>query len=205
VNKNTIRNAQINDVKQISILHKKEFITHFLGHYSVELIEIFYKCFLGISVFIVSENKGCINGFILGGNSQDLNRAKKQFLNKNKLRYIVETVRRPQVYWQALSRIKFVTSALLPTKPTNLLQSSDQIRLLSIAVSDEVKGSGLASTLLKEFECSIIPVKEYGLSVNKDNHRAIKFYQKNSFLVDKEHDNSIYFVKNVALPKNGSK
>lgn len=205
MNKNIIRNAKLNDIEQISILHKKEFSTHFLGHYSVGLIKKFYECFFGISVFIVSENKGCINGFILGGNSQDLNRAKKQFLNQNKQRYIMETVIRPQVYWQALSRIKFVTSALLPTKPTNLLQSSDKIRLLSIAVSDEVKGSGLASTLLKEFECNIIPVKEYGLSVKKDNHRAINFYQKSSFLVEKEINNSIYFVKNISLHRNGSK
>ncbi|NER94665.1 MAG: GNAT family N-acetyltransferase [Symploca sp. SIO1B1] len=199
-----IQDANLDKLVQISALHKKEFSTHFLGHYSVNLISNFYVNFLGISIFIVAVNQGLVQGFLLGGNSRNLNLAKSQFIQKNKLHYTVETILRPQIYWQALNKIQSLY-ALKPTKTMESFEVDDRVRLLSLAVNDDLKGSGLASKLLTEFERAIAPVQEYGLSVKNSNTRAIKFYQKNGFVLEKQVDNSIYFLKRLVDIKSNSK
>lgn len=191
-----IQDAKFGDLSQISTLHKKEFSTHFLGHYSINLISNFYAEFLESSIFIVAVHHGVVDGFLLGGNSRNLNRGKNFFLQKNKLRYTVETILRPQIYGQALNKVKSIYD-LNQTKKMKSFQGDQNVRLLSIAVSDNVKGSGLASKLLTEFEQVIAPLQEYGLSVKNSNVRAVKFYKKNGFFLEKEVDNSLYFVKTI--------
>ncbi|NES18716.1 MAG: hypothetical protein F6K41_07240, partial [Symploca sp. SIO3E6] len=126
-----IQDAKFGDLIQISTLHKKEFSDHFLGNYSVSLIRDFYVNFLGISIFMVAVNQGVVHGFLLGGNSGKLNQAKSQFLQKNKLHYTIETVLRPQIYWQALNKIKSIY-AVNQAKTSELFEVDDRrVRLLS--------------------------------------------------------------------------
>lgn len=188
-----IRKADNWDIPQIALLHKSQFSTHFLGRYSVKLIERFYENFITSSIFIVNENKlGEIDGFVLGGSSDKLNISKSNFIKNYRLHYILETISMPSVYLQALTKAVDICKSLISPE-----HSVDSIRLLSIAVSNDVKGTGIAVKLLRKFELSILPAKVYGLSVKKDNIRALKFYYKNGFEKEKETGGSIYLVKHL--------
>ena len=74
-----IRTAKIEDVTKIAEIHKKQFANHFLGHYSTEVIGKFYMNFLNQSIFLVSEENGIINGFVMGGYDCAMVNAKKNF------------------------------------------------------------------------------------------------------------------------------
>jgi len=192
-----IRNASENDISQIALLHKKQFSTHFLGRYSTNLIEKFYACFLcGELIFLVSEYEGAISGFVLGGKSKYLSRSKEMFLKENRNSCIIETILNPSVYLLAASRILPLFSSLFQYRNKDEKQMA-AIRLLSIAVNDKVKGQGVANLLIEAFENKIKPSPNYGLSVNKSNKRAIKFYCRNDFAVERETESSLYFIKNI--------
>lgn len=189
----SIRKALDSDIAQIANLHKQQFKDHFLGRYSEELIRKYYEPFLEACIFLVSECDGKLKGFIMGGSSSNLNAAKRTFLSCNKPRYIIETLLTPTVYIMALKRLKLIKE----------LHSSDiadnkipQFRLLSIAVAEDAKGSGLASNLVMEFE-KHIQAKEYGLSVHTNNIPAIKFYIKNGFTKTHNNAETTYFSKNI--------
>lgn len=188
-----IRKADNRDIQQIALLHKSQFPTHFLGRYSVKLIGRFYENFIVSSVFLVNENKlGKIDGFVLGGSKDQLNISKNKFIKTHKFNYIFETILLPTVYLQALSKVVGMFKLQISSE-----HSVAFTRLLSISVNDDVKGTGVAVDLLRRFELSILPVKVYGLSVKKDNARAIKFYYKNGFETEKETGESIYLVKRL--------
>ena len=70
--------------------------------------------------------------------------------------------------------------------------------LSMIAVKPLYVGKGYARQLLSEVEkiCAEDQMKEIGLEVRKDNHRAIRFYYKNGYKVDKSiSDNSMLMHK----------
>jgi ribosomal protein S18 acetylase RimI-like enzyme len=59
-----------------------------------------------------------------------------------------------------------------------------------------LQGTNVAIQLLDEFERKLSPNSTYGLSVKSSNERAINFYKKNGFSVEKE-GNSIYLLRNL--------
>ncbi len=189
----SIRKALSSDIAQIANLHKEQFKDHFLGRYSEKLIQKYYEPFLEACIFLVSECDGKLNGFIMGGLSSNLNAAKLTFLSSNKLRYIVETLLTPIVYIMALKRLKLIKEL----HSSNIADNNiPQFRLLSIAVAEDAKGSGLASELVMEFE-KHIQAEEYGLSVHTNNIPAIKFYIKNGFAKTHHNAETTYFSKNL--------
>lgn len=184
----------------IAQIHKDQFSTHFLGKYSVNLIAKYYECFLEDSIFLVSEAKGSINGFIMGGASEHLNKSKKVFIKGNLLRYSLETLVNPRVYLDAVLRLKNIILLFkntTETKKSKNAVSTSNIRMLSIAVNEKAKGTNTAKDLLYSFEESISQSKSYGLSVLKKNIRAINFYKKNGFKLEKEDNLAIYFTKKI--------
>ena len=196
--KGVVRPANINDIHQIAFIHKSEFQTHFLGKYSIKLLEKFYANFLDKNIVLVNENSGVIVGFILGGTSKSLNLAKSQFIKNNKGRCLLETLLRPQLYTSALIRIlKTVTV----NQKSEEVPAMETIRLLSIAVTPNVKGTGIAERLLKEFERIILSSREYGLSIKKSNKRALNFYFKNGFQLERETHDDIYLIKKIDSAK----
>lgn len=192
-----IRTATIKDICQIAVIHKSQFSTHFLGHYSIGLIEKYYLNFLEACIFLVSESSGTINGFVLGGRSKELNRAKNNFIENNKLRYILETIFRPKIYIQALKRIKSV--GVIRESASSPVQGS--FSLLSIAIMNELAGSGIAVKLVQEFEHRLSPISEYSLYVRKTNKRAINFYYKNGFKLVKDSNDCLHLIKKIVVPK----
>lgn len=198
--KDIIRPIRPDDLPQIAQIHKEMFFDHFLGKYSLCTIQSYYREFIRDCVFLVSEEDEIINGFVLGGMSQDLNRAKAVFVKKYRLLYLFDTAIRPWVYMDALARIKTLFAI---REQGNGKVSNDSIRLLSIAVSLDAQGSGVATKLVRSFEEAISPWKSYGLSVLSHNLRAQAFYQKNGFIIEREDGSSIYLRENNVLkPRN---
>ena len=198
-----IRKAKQEDALNIAIIHKQQFNTHFLGKYSLKTIENFYKCFLNDDNFVlVSEKDNQVIGFVLGGDSCYLSKAQNVFLKKYRISYMLETVLKPHVYFSALSRIRMFCGSLFSdkSKMDNIAQNdlliNKNIRLLSIAVDEKAKGKNIADMLIKSFENYIYP-NDYGLSVYKDNKRAVNFYLKNGFELEKEINNSLYLKKSL--------
>lgn len=189
-----IRKAVLSDMTKIARIHKEQFKDHFLGQYSQKVVQKYYEPFLDSCIFLVSESQGKINGFIMGGLNSDLEIAKRSFLFSNKARYITETLIKPTVYIQALKRLNLLK--VLKSSPSVLKETvAVEYRLLSIAVSESTKGTGLSSKLLTEFE-KHIKAKDYGLSVHTHNLRAMKFYLKNGFVKTHNTEVSTFLSKN---------
>jgi ribosomal protein S18 acetylase RimI-like enzyme len=204
-----IRSTTKEDIPQIAAIHKQQFSTHFLGCYSKSLIEKFYRCFLHEKIiFLVCEQEGAIIGFVLGGLSNHLAYAKKIFLEKYKQEYIIETILNPFVWFMAASRIKqFFLVPFLRRYNINIMEESfeEAITLLSLAVTEEAKGEGVANLLVDAFESKLqdISYRTYGLFVRKKNNRAINFYFRTGFTLKKEVENGLYLTKDIVGEEKG--
>lgn len=62
------RLAKKEDLLQVAMIHKEQFPTHYLGQFSISLLESFYRNLLdGEYIFIVAEDGKQIVGFVVGG------------------------------------------------------------------------------------------------------------------------------------------
>ena len=170
------------DLVAIARIHKKQFHPHFLGHYSITLLAALYECFLGNSVFLVHRTaSGEIDGFILGGTNLGISAVKNQFVKKNLVRCIWETLLQPSLWSPALERAVKAATSKYPERGGSKVNQAKQTRytLLSLAVSEKAKGSSSATQLIEAFDEILRKItKNYILSVKKDNSRAICFYEK---------------------------
>lgn len=191
-----VQQATDNDIFKVASIHKQQFPTHFLGKYSVRLLSAYYKAFLDNSIFLVSRDNDEVNGFVVGGFASNLSCGRRDFLTQNKVLYITETILRPNTYLGVLSRLKSVASSMQKTKGSNSV--TDEIFILSIAVDKNYMGKGIAQELCHAFEESIKPdASEYGLYVRCDNKRAVKFYEKMGFKVNKQVGDEFYLTKRI--------
>ena len=191
-----IKQATDNDIFRVASIHKQQFPTHFLGKYSVKLLSEYYKAFLDNSIFLVSKHNDEANGFVVGGSASILSCARRDFLTQNKVLYITETILRPNTYWGVLTRFKSVVNSMQQTNKSDII--SDEYLILSIAVNKSYMGKGIAQELCRVFEESIKPdASEYGLYVRRDNKRAIKFYEKTGFNINKQVGDELYLSKRI--------
>lgn len=184
------------DIYSVALLHKQLFHDHFLGGFSVSILEKFYLSFLHENiVFLVCKDIKLekIAGFVVGGYSKDLSRAKNDFVVRNKLRIIFEILLKPNMWIDSLKRFFNKSSS----NDNNKKEVS--FRLLSIGVNENFQGTGIAKELTLKFEQILIQedVNQYGLSVHADNIKAIKFYEKSGMTVEKRTTDTIYFKKNI--------
>lgn len=191
-----IKKATIGDIKGIASLHKEQFRDHFLGHYPIFIIEKFYESFLDTPLFFAALRENNVVGFVMGGDSAKLQTCKKNFIKKNLLMILLSTICIPSLYIDALYRVKQMKNKPIEKKVQT--SSSKSIRLLSIAVSKEMQGTDLASTLVSTFEQHLEGVLQYGLSVKDTNKRVINFYKKMGFQLEKEENHSFYLIKKLS-------
>ncbi len=175
-----IRPATEKDVQAVAVIHKQQFSTHFLGQYSTTLLAGLYREFLGETCFLVHETESGIDGFIVGGHAGRIAAARAAFVRRQAWRCAWETLLRPQLWLQGFQR---GMAALKParhhaeTVPQE--PAGPSCSLLSVAVAGRAVGSGAAAELVREFDRSLLPwTAAYRLSVEKDNARAIRFYEK---------------------------
>lgn len=207
MNKNSyiIRYADYNDLDEIAKIHRESYPEdHFLNQLSISLINKFYKSFLKYpNIFLVCIKCKKICGFILGLESHISNKAKYDFIKENQRElvvYVIYKIFSIKFILKFLPRfINLVKDLLFKSlKQGNILATSEIFfTLLSIAVSSEVRGRGVANILLDDFEKKLKEedVKKYILSVRKNNLRAVNFYKKKSFYIYKENKTDIYMCK----------
>jgi ribosomal protein S18 acetylase RimI-like enzyme len=72
-------------------------------------------------------------------------------------------------------------------------------RLLSIATDASSQSKGVGKQLLNALEDELkgSGFNSYGLSVRLDNPRAVQFYRRNGFAVEKEQPDALYFKKDL--------
>ncbi len=196
----SIRVADRQDLPTIAAIHKSQFRTHLLGQYSITLLSAFYGEFLGKSVFQVHENAKSVDGFVLGGEAGRLSACKKVFVRRHLMRCLFETMVRPRVWRDGIGRgLMALTSSQPRSGQRKESPNASNICLLSIAVSAEAVGKGVAVALVEAFELAIRTcAAEYRLSVSKSNSRAVRFYQKMGFEIETESGDSLCFIKKLS-------
>lgn len=195
-----IRRAEHRDLPAIAAIHKSQFSSHFLGRYSPQLLEGYYESFLKSSVFLVHETAGYVDGFILGTTAGEQATSRAAFLRANWWRCLWETLVRPSLWLESARRI-FANHHIfrVETARPNESSASPSINILSIAVRTEAMGTGLAASLVEAYQQSLQEknMTEYGLSVAKDNHRAIRFYRKMGFEITGDDGRSLALRKRL--------
>ena len=208
----TYRLAEKKDLQEIALIHTKAFPDYFLTAFGKDLLYKFYESYLkNKQVFIVAEKENKVIGFILGNNS-DISR--KEFFNKNfykiVFKIISELLKGNKILWKGMfQRLFFIKEAILSkinkSKGKALKNEGGgyslgtSYRLLSIAVDPNERGNNSAFEMEKYF-CNKLKEKNVitvGLSVKKENIRAINFYKKCKYEIEKEEKESIYYIKNI--------
>jgi ribosomal protein S18 acetylase RimI-like enzyme len=133
---------------------------------------------------------GRMLGFLVSG--EHVSRGVSEFISDNRLFLIGRMLIHPlflfeKVLWTIRARI----SSHRP--------SSARYRLLSIATAPEAQSSGVGAALLAAIEARLRKrgIERYGLSVLAKNTRAVAFYRRHGFSLEKEELGSAYFCKQL--------
>lgn len=190
----TVNHIKENDLWEVATIHKNVFKGHYLAQLPTSLLVKFYHSFLTTkekSVFLVAKDNEKMCGFVLGGDKHLLENAKNNFIKQNFISLS---------FYSVIYALKFIIKKIFtrtqytPTGET--LPMPPSFRLLSIGVIKEMQGSGVASLLVETYSKHIPPhVKVYGLSVHKNNERAIGFYKKMGFQIHGSNSESFFLAK----------
>jgi ribosomal protein S18 acetylase RimI-like enzyme len=190
-----IRRATAADLTQVAAIHKSRFTMHFLGQFPAALLREYYATFLGRSVFFVHEGLEGIDGFVLGGDAGEIAACLRAFVRGHLAACFWRALRRPQLFGAALRR----AARTLFRRGRNQAPEAPPTTLLSIAVTEEAVGKGVAAALVRGFEDAIRPrAGLYGLSVLKGNARGMAFYRKVGFRVRCQIGSTVYLEKSLA-------
>ena len=190
-----IREVLPKDISQIVSIHKLNYPKyHFTTSLPDNLLYRYYQQLISCNEFcLVAENseKEVIGFLIAGAKTKE---AVNKFIFEYKIKLILLLLRHPKFLFEKIySKIKSKLS-----KKSNSTNNS-KVRVISIAVRKDQKRKSIGSRLLKELENILVGnnIKQYGLSVRKNNKTAINFYRKNNFSCEHHIDKSIYFKKNL--------
>lgn len=194
-----LRKVEREDLCMIAKLHKRIFSDHLLGQLPIFLIKAFYlsyyQCYVDRKRILFNgcfQKDGSLLGFVLGGESNALNQAKKNFLRRNLFLIFCSSLFNFRIYPFLLDKVVL----LLKNDKIGERGKQPSFRLLSIGVTPEYQGKRISSLLLNQFEkAAFAEVQVFGLSVHISNKRAIAFYQKNGFLFSGENSISYFMQK----------
>lgn len=207
-NKINYRKVKEKDLEEIAKVHIVAFPDYFLTTFGKELILEFYKKFYeNKNIFVVAEYDCEIIGFILGNNSTI---PRKKFFRDNFLKICIrvffQMLKGNSILWKGIiSRLCFVKEAFRSKiKIDDKKDIKNSYRLLSIAIFPKYRGENIAFNMENYFVLSCIEnnFSEIGLSVKNNNSRAIKFYKKCGYKIEKEEKNTICFSKTIRGEKN---
>ncbi|HBI03209.1 MAG TPA: hypothetical protein DDY49_04155 [Paenibacillaceae bacterium] len=205
------KQVKINELEGVVKTHQAAFKDYFLTNLGDKFLFRFYKEFLEdkdtIAIGAYVQEK--LVGFILC--SKNKNHVMDKFYQKNFWfiirNVIIQTLKMNKIIISGLiSRFKLgigVIKSLLfpnniqPDANNTEISTAHNTRLLSIAVLPQYQGTGASKGMMSFFHNYLMEdnVNAVGLSVKKENTRAIKFYEKMGWQVEKKERNAIYFVK----------
>lgn len=166
---------------------------HFTSCFDKGLLEGYYKLLIQNSnISVVAVEDEVVVGFIVAGYS--VGRGVSQFIKDNRASIIKVFLKNPRFICEKARSI-----AVSKLARDVISHPIAPFRLMSISVRSGVQSRGVGSALLHFFESSLLEsnIPDYGLSVRKKNDRAIEFYIRNGFAVQKETRDSLYFYKEL--------
>jgi len=207
-----VREATFVDVDAIAHLHLLTFPGYFLSHLGWRFLRLFY------AFFLVNENSHCIVavdsnrviGFVAG--ASDMIQHYRAFYRCKFVQIasmvVVRFLQDPVIRRESIKRVghvRLAAAALLrPESQSPAMQAGDSdqtpAQLLSIAVHPDYRGKGIAERLSDFFISRLRSdgVRSIGLTVRSDNVRAIAFYKKDGWIVERTTSESMYFQRYIA-------
>ena len=187
------RNDAVFICKKIAKIHLDSYSSnHFTSGFSLDKLGEYYFCLVDASdiSFVAKENDEVL-GFIISGTY--LSNGVKKFINQNRFWLLFQLLKRPQILYEKL--VEVIRGKFNFSKP-----SVATFRLLSIAINKNARSLGVGTAMLKFLEGELIirDINIYGLSVRDLNTSAIRFYERNGFLLEKSYLGSSYYVKRIA-------
>lgn len=167
---------------------------HFTSCFNKLKLAEYYKNLINnsdLTLVFLDENND-ISGFIVAGYTVGSGVA--DFIKSNRLYLMSVFSRNPSFF---VEKVIAIVKSKLPSNQKAIYL--EPFRLMSIAVDSQNHSKGIGGALISEFETLLKSrgIKGYGLSVRKENVRAIKFYLKNGFHIDKETNDSVYYGKDL--------
>lgn len=190
-----IRKIKEEDIQEISKIHKRAFDeSHFTSHLSTRLLMKFYRKLIEFNSFTFlfeDDDSKNIAGFIIAGDKTQAaidNFTRENFAEIFKIFLFKPYLLKP--------KLKAAFTKLIKGKA---FSAQSSLRLLSIAVAPEFQNKKIGKQLILFLETELKKnnIYQYGLSVKNDNEKAIKFYNRNGYLIEKEIDDGIYYFKKL--------
>lgn len=181
-----------NYLGEIAAIHKHSYSNrHFTSSFSESKLREYNELLVrhsDLSLVAVSHDQ--VMGYLISG--QSVSKGVTQFTITNRAYLIGRLAARP---WVGLGKLRtLLFSTFIPQE-----KSLATYRLLSIATRADDQSRGVGTSLLTALEkqLAIRDIKMYGLSVRQENQRAIGFYERHGFRLEKVAFGSLYFIKNI--------
>lgn len=201
------------DLRGAAELHQAVFSDYFLGHMGTAFLELFYGEFVGGAGsygFVAVEGERVV-GAVVG--AADLSGFYPEFYRRHFARIAGLTatrlVRDGFIRNHIAARAPHLATAIrsrlgLGDAPAPDPDAWPPAQLLSIGVAADQRGRGIAEGLTQRFCAALAAdgIDAVGLTVFNDNHRAIRFYEKDGWRVQRTDDASTAFW--MPLPAAGA-
>lgn len=172
-----IRSAKKNDCFQVARIHCQEIKWGFLSQLGEKFLYYFYEAMTDSpnAFLIIAKNNNSVIGFISG--CTDLKKFYQEFVRKYILKVSLILLKRIL----NLRVIKKIFEIMKYSKQNK--ENLPEAELLSIAVSKEFQGSGVAQKLLEKFffEMKERGIKQVKVIIGENLPRAVRFYEKSGF------------------------
>jgi ribosomal protein S18 acetylase RimI-like enzyme len=194
-----VRPVTLNDFESIALIHKASYSnSHVTSFFSLYLLSQYYKAIWDKNpcAFIAITDSGEPVGFVIGGD--DLDKPIQRFIRTHILALAMVLIQHPKfIFFRIADKLK---------KKSEQKNTAIPFQLLSIAVKKNGQSTGCGKLLLQAFEQKLLGenIKQYGLSVKKNNERAINFYKKNGFEIEFDTFTIRCYYKNIALVKHNT-
>lgn len=179
-----------NLMPQIAKIHSLAYSRdHFTSEFHVNKLNEYYQRLVEASdlcILAIDDDK--VIGFIIAG--RKLSAGVDKFIDENRGWIILQLLKRPDILIKKIFGI-------LKFKVNSKKISKVDFRLLSIATRPDAQSKGVGQAMLIFFEQELMcrGVESYGLSVKSNNARAIAFYERHGFLIEKKYLGSSYYLK----------
>lgn len=178
-------------IPEICKLHSLVFDkSHFTSYFSYNLLFKYFTCLIKFNqLSFVAINDNQVVGFIIAGHKTD--QALKFFTKHNLFPIFFLLLIHPSFL---VEKIYIIFRKMIYS---NQEKSKANFRLHLIAVKKDCIIKNIGRLLLDYFENELIKneIKLYGLSVRTNNNHAIKFYEKNNFIIEHLSKKSIRYLK----------
>jgi ribosomal protein S18 acetylase RimI-like enzyme len=186
-----IRRTETYDINEIAELHSKLFDkSHFTSTFPQHLLRKYFQFLIRDNdyCFTLTDDNNKIRGYIISGGNVDA--ALSMFLKENLFNITLQLLKNPNFISEKV--LSFISGLFSNNKVNELLQ----IYIIA-ADGGSVRGTGKA--LLNYYEKVLLDrnIHEYGLSVRKNNSKAIAFYKKNGFIEISRSRYSLTYRKNL--------